>query len=191
VAEGNGSGPAVWSAEQFRQLAPKLVTLPSGAVVRVRECTAVDLALSGAIPEPLSFHVVRETTTMEREAGSITERGHIRLELAQAIHAVVCAYVTEPVIWPDDDETAPAGALRISEVPWADRMFLFNLACGQVEAGLHRFPGEPPGGLAPSPAGADLREATVGDAGDGAGELGGLQPGQRGARAGGPRGGGR
>lgn len=158
MADGNGGPPAeAWSADRFRQAFTRVVTLPAtGAVVRTRPVRAVDLAASGELPEPLTVHVFHDLPELRGRADTDEERRRLELEKVEAINAVVVAFVAEPRLTPAG--VAPdAGELCVTELEWTDRVYLFNLACGAVEAGLERFPDEPASDVPAAPDRGDVR----------------------------------
>lgn len=158
MADGNGGAPPeAWSADRFRQAFTRVVPLPhSGGMVRTRPVRAVDLAASGELPEPLTVHVFHDLPELRAKTETDEERRRLELEKVDAINAVVVAFVAEPRIV-TVGQTPAAGELCVTELEWLDRVYLFNLACGAVEAGLERFPDEPAGDVSPAPDGAGVR----------------------------------
>jgi hypothetical protein len=159
MAQGNGGPPGeVWSPEQFRAAQREPIRLPSGAWVRLRPVSAVDLVAAGELPDPLAQHVFRDMPEIEASLESEAQRAAARLEKVAAVNAVVCAVVAEPRIVPDGVGDATAG-LRVSELSWQDRRTLFAIACGEIEARLARFPVEPAGGVSAAPGGDGVLDA--------------------------------
>jgi hypothetical protein len=148
-----------WSAEAFRERATKssTVTLPSGAVVSLRrELGAADLVLQGELPEHLTPHVFSD---LEPErAATAEERRQAQRERVETINRVCCAMILAPTVVLEDPG---AGELAVSELSWPDRMFVFAIACGEVDpaGGLARFPGGSAEGVPSSSDGGAVRPA--------------------------------
>lgn len=161
MAEGNGSGPAPWTAEQVRRARSTTVECPSGMVVGVRHVHAADLAAQGVLPEPLTRHVFSDLADLKAAAQTPEEAARVEVERVDLINAVVAAFVSSPEVVTGPVEDVPPAALHVSELPWPDRLHLFLVASGQVEAGLARFPGGQAGGVEGASGGGEVRAATV------------------------------
>ncbi len=157
------------TAKQFkdRRQASYTITLPQSQLdVTVREVDAMDLAANGQIPDTLSRHVWENLDDLT--AGKTAEE-HRRLlaEHTELVAVACCAMLVEPrmvMVDPGPDEIEP------TDLPYVDREFLWNLACGQGRlADLHRFREQQAGAVEVAPDGADVRPAAVGDPGPQAG----------------------
>lgn len=162
MADGNGGPPAeAWSADRFREAFTRVVPLPrSGAVVRTRPVRAADLAAGGELPEPLTVHIFHDLPELRAKVETPEEGRRLELEKVDAINAVVAAFVAEPRLVPAG-QTPGEGELCVTELEWFDRVYLFNVACGAVEAGLERFHDQPAGDVPPAPDGGDVRAKAV------------------------------
>lgn len=149
------------SPEAFRAYreAPAVLELPdSGLVVHARRCHINDLAAEGAIPNRLSgiaMRVLGMPGAPPRPA-SIEEAA---AESRQLIDVVTCAAMVAPRVVPDDAEELPAGAIRVSDMPYPDREHVFAYVCrlGEEARDLSRFPGRPDSDMAAVAAGARVQ----------------------------------
>lgn len=140
------------------------IQLPiSELVVDVREVDTMDLATNGEIPEHLSRHVWEdiETITDGMKDKEIQEALANHKDL---IHVVCCATLISPrcvLEDPGEDEITP------DLLPYADREFLYRLACGNGGyAALARFHEAQTRALEAPQDREGVREPAIGDPGD-------------------------
>lgn len=147
----------VATVDQFRTLArrPIRLRLPeSGLVVELRKIHIAELAAQGLIPDQLTGMVMSE---MGVEAPPAKSPGDFAGPLVSCVNAVCCAVLAKPLMRRAEDVEDSAAALTPEDVPWADREYLFRVACRQEEVhDLSRFPGEPAPGLPGAPDGDGL-----------------------------------
>lgn len=124
-------------------------TLPSGLTVRARKAELLDLVTQGAIPTPL-LGMVDEMTGQGGQTVPVTELS----KYVELIDVVVQAIIVDPPLAAVADEEH----LSIKEVPFTDRLFLFNQASGGA-ASLVPFSAQPATGADAAPAGEHVSPA--------------------------------
>jgi hypothetical protein len=141
------------------------VTLPSGAVVKVKRGSLLDFAFSGAIPAPLLSYVMRVEVTGKRTTLDETR------DLIQAQDLIVSFFVSDPtVVAPvfneDGSVIKPAlkpGELGAWEMIERDKEWLFQTALAEAGLGAEassKFPSLPQsqdGSVEPAPVGEGVR----------------------------------
>lgn len=137
------------------------IKLPiSEAIVEVKEVDTMDLALQGAIPDHLSRHVWEDLADITKDMKP-GDQAKALGEHVEMIELVVCASLVSPrcvLESPGDDEITPR------DLPYADREFLYQIACGNGGlAVLSRFLEAEERALEASPDGEGVRDEAIAD----------------------------
>jgi len=151
-------GVTISVAEWRARNGPQEVELPSGNVALLRRVHLLDLAAEGVIPATLVAEVEKLRDTSGTQFLQDQKTVH---EFREMLNAVAKATFVEP---PLGDEATEA-QLGVDEVPFEDRLFVFNWCSGRVQQ-LEPFRAEPEGDVDASPDGEDVRAAAELDPGD-------------------------
>lgn len=116
---------AEWRAERVHEL-----ELPSGLVVKVRDVSITDLALTGRVPNTLmsAFVDAAEAGDAEKIAGEAIQNNAKEFGILLDVMTEGC--LVEPRISdkPSDD------CVTLAEIPTDDKLFLFNYMNRDVQA---------------------------------------------------------
>lgn len=141
---------------------PWIVKLPrSELAVQVRRLSLMECVAQGRIPDELATSAIAglaEALEEAREKGSVQARAAVRRHV-ELVDAVACALLVKPRM---SRERGDPDAIAPEDLPWADRVHLYELAVGTEEGpNLSPFPGRPGADLASVSDGAGVRDQAV------------------------------
>lgn len=140
----------------WRTLRRTTLALPSGLVVEVKRASLIDLAARGSIPATLHGHV--SALIAAQTSGGVSPALDVASFPTHA--AMIDIIATAALVSPAVAEVADETHITIDELPFEDRVAIFNWAQGGATA-LVPFSGEPPrAGEGAAPAGDHLRAAS-------------------------------
>lgn len=111
-----------------------IVQLPSGNVARLCPVALDVLVGNGTIPDLLS-PLAAKTLWTETEQAAIAADPQLALDYMSLINCIVPAAMLDPLVV--DNPTAD-NEIALADLDFSDKIFVFNLAIGPVEA-LRRF----------------------------------------------------
>jgi hypothetical protein len=128
------TGGNVWGAKRSGD---RDFICPSGQKCRLRKIEIEQLVMAGVLDQVTRLEGLAQTLIDASEGTPPAQQKMPSKEdfqtLLNLLNVVVPMAVVEPKLWADDDPTAPADAIRISDVDLEDRIAILNEALSKVK----------------------------------------------------------